>query len=538
MNAYTSRLKQILSSKRAGFVVVGLAMISRVIQLVYFFNIRVDGSFQVMATQNLLHGHGVSLAKVLPGDLSSTFYEPLINWPPGYSFLLAPFYFLTGNYVTAGIFVDILSAWLLIISSRKLLKALNVPLHLVNMYTFITGFFLYYFYVVASTDAIGISLFVTAFYFTIAILKKEKLLAFRIFLFSSLLVIIAFLKYLFIPVAFLIPLFLVAYGLKNRERRLTRTGLLSFAVLLIAVAALLVYQKSVSGSAAYISSPERGFFPGHLAAAYPFIPGAVVQPGSVRGVLPGKDFYHLVFISYQVIHWILFVLFTCYLFTFIFRSRLKNIALAESYFVISWFVSITITALLLILSLTVAKEEIIPGLFWTYLEEARYYGLPVVLIHAGIFIYFVLPQARIGKWKYVPYIIIVLLLPETIRGLAFDARRVFIGREEYSWQYEERFQQYADHLIRKKKKEFGVDHVVVTASSYMNSRISLYNHVPILYPVEQVNNMDSLQTSKPVLLLVVLDDEKKDRFVPFISSRQPDGQFDGFTFYAVYVKPG
>src|SRR5689334_8520260 len=113
MTAFITSIKKILSLKLVTIVVIAVAMISRVIQLIYFFNIRVDGSFQVMATQNLMRGHGVSIAKVLPQDLSHIVYEPLINWPPGYSFLLLPFYQLTGNYVSSCLFLDILFAWLL-----------------------------------------------------------------------------------------------------------------------------------------------------------------------------------------------------------------------------------------------------------------------------------------------------------------------------------------------------------------------------------------------------------------------------------------
>ena len=70
----------------------------------------------MLATQNLVYGHGISTAHVFSSDLSQIIYEPLIKWPPGYSLLLAPFYILFNhNYIAAGLALDILAAIALIL---------------------------------------------------------------------------------------------------------------------------------------------------------------------------------------------------------------------------------------------------------------------------------------------------------------------------------------------------------------------------------------------------------------------------------------
>jgi hypothetical protein len=74
--------KQILSDKKTSLVIVTLAIVARLIHIVFFYNIRVDGMYQMLAMQNFVAGHGFSSSFVLPTDLSSIIYEPQTNWPP------------------------------------------------------------------------------------------------------------------------------------------------------------------------------------------------------------------------------------------------------------------------------------------------------------------------------------------------------------------------------------------------------------------------------------------------------------------------
>ncbi|HEU4904381.1 MAG TPA: hypothetical protein VFT06_16355, partial [Flavisolibacter sp.] len=92
--AFLSLADKLLSSPAASLLVVLTAIAGRCIQLVFFYNIRVDASYQLMATDNFLHGHGISTGQVLANNLAETIYTPLTQWPPGYSLLLAPFYAL------------------------------------------------------------------------------------------------------------------------------------------------------------------------------------------------------------------------------------------------------------------------------------------------------------------------------------------------------------------------------------------------------------------------------------------------------------
>ncbi len=520
--------------------VILLAITGRVIQLVYFFNIRVDGMYQHLATLNFVSGHGISTGQVFPANLSSTVYEPLINWPPGYSLLLSPFYLLfNNNYIAAGLTLDILAAITLILVTRKILKLFDIPLYLINIYILITGYFIYFFYFIASSDAIAISFFITGLYFSLSLIKKEQFFAKKTAALTISFIICAAIKYLFFPVAIIVPFFIILKGFADKKTQLKKAGLYSFVIIVLVLGALLIYQKSISGTAAYISQPERGFFPIHALSAYPFIPASFINPESISLLLnqeqAEKSFVYHVF---QSIHAILFFGALGFMIWKVYKNGFKNLSLKDDFFYLFFFISLTITLLLLLLSLWVAEEEILPGYFWTYIEDPRYYGLPAVLLHLSVFIFYRHLRMSATRLKYLFYLFLLLLLPEMFRGVLFDINRIVnIKKEEYSWQYENRFQKYAATILEKEKQP-GEKAVVTGSAYYMTNRVGLWSNIPVLDDASKINNLTSLNTKVPVLLLVILNEKDSAAFQPFLSANsKATGHFDNNNFYTVHITP-
>jgi len=536
-------IKIILSDKRISVFIVLIAIAGRVIQLVFFYNIRVDHSFQVFATQNFTDGHGISLSYVLPHDLTTTIYEPLINWPPGYSVLLAPFYILYGyDYVAAGITLDIVSGIIFLLVSRQILRVFHIPIYLINISTLITGFFIYQFYFVASSDAIAITFFLAAILFGLLLLKSSAKWIRNIFLLVISLFLCAFIKYLFMPAVFVIPLFLFAKGWGMKELYLKKAGIYAFAALAILLSGLLLYQKYSSGSAGYISQPERGFFPEHLLTAYPFIPAAFIKPDTIgifinlySGI--GKFIYQL----FQIINIIILVIGFIYFLRRLLKEKLQHGSLTVNFSFIFLLLSGTIILLLGILSVRVAKEVWENNILWTYIEESRYYGLLTILAQLGLFIlYHYFRPRQIRFVKYIFFFLLFLLLVETMRGILLDINRVSkFGKEEYSWQYEKRLQEHTSAIIKNKMRDKGIEHLVVTGSTYMKSRINLYHRVTVLNDIFSINNVNSVNSKEPAMLFTVLHKKDLEKFAPFISSDQVEalGNFDNFYFYSLYVYP-
>jgi hypothetical protein len=498
-------------------------------------------SHQLMAMQNFIDGYGISAAKVLPSNLSATIYEPLINWPLGYSLLLTPFYLLLGrNYIAAGLALSILAGVALIFVARGILKTLGIPLYLINLFTLITSFFVYYFYFITSSDAVTITLFVAAIYYSLIFIKSGETSRKNVIIFNTCLLLCAYIKYLFIPVVFILPAFLIIYGPTVRHYEIKKTGIASFLFLSVSIGILIGYQKSISGSGVYISSQGRGFFPGNLTGAFPFIPASFVKPDTFSLFFP--EVSASAFSIYQWIHFLILFLLATYIIRTLYKHGWKHTSLTTNYFYITFLVFLSISLLLMTLSLRVEKEEYFPGIYWTYVEEPRYYGLPNILMHLGVFAFYHFYKVkRSAVLKYVFGIMVLLLLPEMLRGIVFDFNRIlYWGKEEYSWQYEDRFQKYAAAIINKERTRQPSEKTVITGTSYyMNHRVSLFSHAPILSDVLAINNLICLNTQKPVLLLVILNKKDLPIFQSFLSLNKNEaiGTFDGFNFYTIHIRP-
>jgi hypothetical protein len=292
----------------------------------------------------------------------------------------------------------------------------------------------------------------------------------------------------------------------------------------------------VGGSATYISQPERDFFPEHLLNAYPFIPASFIKPETITEIFPaGMQWVNN---TWLIIHLLLAILLTVLMIRD-FRSRQSNtVKLSSLLYSVTWLVSLCISFMLAFLSIRVAKEEILPGWFWTYIEEPRYYGLAIILIQLCVFVFASGSFLQGEKRRiWVSLILLLMFIPEIARGTYFTINRVVkFNTEEYSWQYEDRFQKYADRILSSFKRP-GESAVVTGSSYYMNHRVNLYSKVPILDSSLAVNDLSSLRTSQSLVLLVILQQKDLDSYRKFISSagNYEAGRFEDYHFYVVHV---
>ena len=66
-------IKNTLGSKKLSLFFILAAFAGRIIQLVFFYNIRSDASYQLVATDNLVNGFGLTVDKVNVHDVSIKF---------------------------------------------------------------------------------------------------------------------------------------------------------------------------------------------------------------------------------------------------------------------------------------------------------------------------------------------------------------------------------------------------------------------------------------------------------------------------------
>lgn len=530
----------LLSNRKVTVLILAVIIISRVLQLLYLFNTRNDMSYQIQAAQALYEGYGISSATILADDLSTVHYQPLVQWPPGFSILLLPFYALFGqDYLAAALTLNILSALLLIFFSRGILKLLDIPIHVINLFTIVTGFSLYYFYLKPCTDSTAITCLSMAVYYTVALCKSNQQVLKNIIVIGVTLLFCGFIKYLYLPVIFVIPLFVLAKGFFEKKIYLKKAGGILLGTLLMACLSFFIYQKISSGTVGYIKQPERGFYPENLLAAHPYIPASVIKPETLEW------FFHLspqtaaqVLQGFQVIHLFLFLLLAVYGVKQFLKRGFKERSAVKNFFYLSLFVSFVITALLTWLSIRVGKDLDYDG--WTYVEEPRYYGAINIFLHLAIFIAFQAIHFR-SIVKYLFYFVFICLFFEMLRGLVFTANRiVYFTKEEWGWQRELRFQRYAAELVNREKIKQNADKVVLIGTSdWMTLRAGLYCRLPIFEDVSKLNHLSAVNTKSPVLLFAIIRKDHLTYFGTFVNSAKTKyaGSDEGFLFYTHPVLP-
>src|SRR5205085_12312011 len=169
-----------------------------------------------------------------------------------------------------------------------------------------------------------------------------------------------------------------------------------------------------------------GFFPGNLKDFHPAIPSAFVNPDSVQLIAPPESStFRIIFHCMQMLHVLFFATGLVIIAKRIFKKGIRNLNLTGDFFYLAFFISAAISAVLIILSVTVGKEENIPGHWWSYVEEPRYYGMIHVFVHLGIFIlYWQLRSKDLKLARTIFIATLILILPEIIRGAFFIVNRV------------------------------------------------------------------------------------------------------------------
>jgi len=534
-----NKLAKLLSMPGVTYLILAIAILVRCIQLIFFYNMGTDNSYLFLATQALVSGNGFTLPYVPSNDLSSTFHEPMIMWPPGYSFVLSPVYLLLNkNYIVTGILVDAIFATLLIVYARKILHLFSIPIYLVNVFTLFTAFFTYFFYYHPSTDSIAISVYIIAVYYSFHALKNNSHWIRNGIMISVCLISCGLLKYLFIPPAFVPSIFLLILGIFKKHKNLTLLGLCSFLALFIGMLSLYFYQKNVSGSAGYISAQGRGLYLENLKAYHPYYLFSFIREETLSMITGIETItFHKAF---KILHIILFIINIMVLFYLIFKKGINKLNLHEQFFLLASGIIITITLLLASLSLVVEKELILDRMLWTYIQEARYYGLITVLLHLNFFIFF---QKHHRKLLFRSFLIgcMFLLFFEFCRGIVFVKNRIqLFGKEEYSWKKDLRIQRFADGLIQEYKNKYSVENVVVGSSEeFYRNRVSLYNQISMLKDEKLLNNQEVLKSSKSTLLLVIIKADDQHKYKEFLKKNQDKliGRFEKYSFYSLLIQP-
>ncbi len=529
--------KNILSQTSITILIVIISIAGRVTQKLVFTSLDDDKCYQLQATQNLVKGQGITIHKINPVNYFESFYEPLIKWPPAFSFLNAPFYALSGKkWLWGSIWLDILTCIAFILMARAVLNEIGQPLWSLNIFTIITGFYLYDFVNANSTDFLAFVFYLLAFFFTLRYLKHQRTRS--LFIVTAALFMTALTRYMYLPVIFIIPAYLVFSGYAHKKKELVRSGLSVMIATAVLIGSYLLIQEKWGGSSMYIAPSEKGLYPGNLTRLSPFLFTSFGHLGLPMQWMSNSldlDFRSLTQVVARIHLFVFAIMLGIGIFLF-YRSDKKPFRVYINFYQLGFLSIMAVVATLAFLSLTNAPLRVLKDNEWTFIVEPRYFAVPVFFTQ--LIIYAALVSA-IQKKIISNWLAILFFLPITIstaHGIYFTTKSLMEKQTDYTRKPLIRSFEEATSVVKQFIRENpGTTVICASGDPMFNNYFTLMEERPCLYDVGTLNAIDSHPGNIKVIIAVRWWFE--DNIRPFLEN--PNTTFyketDGFKFY-VYNK--
>ena len=398
-----------LKGKIILYIVIALSLLIRINFEITNADMYNDKVIQIGAAKNLINGHGLSISSVSFDDITKIKSTFLTIWPPGYSLLIIPFYYIANDFLNASIIIDIICVILLYQAILMLLNCLNISWKR-QMYLFVfLGLSFTPFYHLNSTDLISLTFFQWAVYLSVYYLKYNTKL-FQISILSGLfLFFTGFMRYSYYPLMFAVPLALFLIGLSDKQRKTIQFAVISGAVSAILLITQTYFIKLFSGNL-YRSFNNGGLYPNNLLKidAFPF-KSFFFYEGFLDKIFKSYPFIEPVFIIASYLFSIIIIF---EIFRFIFNKQQTNRLL--KYFLIIGLTALIVNVLFLSYMSLTHKGETWKTPPWTFVEATRYYSQSMLFLEIIVFA-FILHDQYINKalkflYKCAVYIIIFVAL--------------------------------------------------------------------------------------------------------------------------------
>jgi len=422
-------LKNILGSRFAGIFCFLFAIANRIIFTSLYSLIGVDTKLQLAYAKNLLAGKGMGITKYFTNDLNTPVFDTYQVCPPGFSFAIIPFLKIFGGDENKAVLAyDIVVAILFVFAVRLLGKRAGLSPTFNNIITLIAGCFQYIFFMAwSTTDAICVCLTLFAVIETVGIInRKENISLLRVIRAGLLFSLPFFFRYMYLPIALLLPFLILLSGflLKNKNLKIGGVKVLgasaSFLILLF------VFSLSISGNALHVTGVERGFFIDQFADCYPFLPASFINidfgAQLIQSVF-GLDYSRVIFYL-QIINPGMLVVLIFLLWRYVYAKK-KDLPLSNHslFIIIGSLVSLTIILLLAYFTLT--YKELSWGYHrWTFVGENRYFAFIYVFIPILFFIALHHYRSSFKKpimWVFA-FIALCSLGIEVVHGIYYNAK--------------------------------------------------------------------------------------------------------------------
>lgn len=542
MQQFLITCKHLLSKKSTGIIFLIIAISTKIILQVTFFNLLGDKSNQLLAGKNLLEGNGISINEFLLDDLSQEKFTPLVGWPPGYSLLISPLLWLfNSNYFAASIFFDIFCVFPFFFYLIKLINFFSPTAHLKNLFILFAGFYLYPVTSNGCTDMISLSCIMAGFYYLLQLMHKEEKSFRLLFCVSISFFLAGFFRYNYIPVALCSPVLLVLAGKLNYNKLWVKSGYKIGIILGLLFAALLVFQKIYTGAPTYVSTGETGYFPENILKTYPIVPASLADVEVAHTV-----FSNLTGISYlivgDILRYINLLLFFSLLYLGIRKLKKVNFLLQSKedyFFYLGIGISISVAGLLFYFSLRNSSFYSVDLPQWTFVQELRYFSFIVVFIQLLVFVFLFNKFSGLSLfWKKIAIICATVMLLGSLQRVYYVAKLLFSS--EYAPVSPRNYIRETVpvlSLIKKIKSQYQ-EHEIIVASpdGYVCNYALLQNMKAVRNPTpEQLGK--AISYSKPAILFIAIPANKISLYGTMLKNPSLNyyGEIDSNFYYTLEV---
>lgn len=420
------RVLAIFQSRYATFFCIIFAIANRIIFATLYSSIGRDARVQITLAKNLLAGKGMGVTKYFAASPDQPVFDTTQFFPPGFSFTIVPFLTLFNNEYDAVLVFDVIAIILLVWSVRSLGKRAGLSTAMNNLLTLIAGCSQYTFIMHgSSTDTIALAFLLFGLSALVKIVSEQRPLRWGSVLLVGLLFFIpSFFRYMYIPVSFLFPLIIFAYGIYYRQRSLKITAVKLGSVVAIFIFLMLFLSYQYSGNSVYVFETARGFFPGQLVHWYPYIPASFINIDFLAQLvakLPGMDYIDA-FIFFEILNIILFLFLMYCLLRYWFwkKIQLSNI----SVFIVSG-AAISLSILVLLAYFAITYKPQLYGIYlWNYNYESRYFAFIYIFLPALVLLCISTYSFLLKRFvfKALLFLAIAFLFIEILHGVYYNAK--------------------------------------------------------------------------------------------------------------------
>jgi hypothetical protein len=492
-----------------------------------------DSFLQLAAASEINKGHGYSIPITPVYDLSAVNHQLLLNWPPLYSYLAAPFLaFTNNNYEQASIIVVVIFAFFHQLIWLLLLKKLDFPNWIIAVMLLLLGVAIPDYMVLSQpSDMPAITFWLAAFYFCCSYLcKKSNWTLFFLCLFN---VLPAFMRYAYLPIVFVIPMIFLWNAIKEKSYLKAATFLLAFSIIPIVV--WLSYNFFSTGQALFFAEAKRGFYPENLIYVPPIfwqsflnVDFYCTQINKHVGLSYSQAFKLFSFTGLGV----LIALIIPFLKKVLSRSlRFYQYPLGN-FLLTAGMASVAIFCFLSYMAFTVDKYIPFPfDIYWTYFSDSRYFLLIQYGLLVFIFYFVFIKKNRFRSVEWLRRVFLILMVIEISHGVYFAARHLG-ERKQYGVEFWNKQEKFLDNIITSCRID-NTEPIVVTYG-YNFTALAIFKEIKIINQVAELEKIKN-NTNKKILLILVKRNNSVSQKWPFdefiIKNNLKETKVDDMSYY-------